>query len=751
MAPSPDCSANVPERKRLQRPRGARDERPRLRRHPPLGLAAHADPDSAPGPCNGLDRQVGAARRRGRPPAPPRARLAAGARRAAAPRPRRPHPPPASRRRRGRHAGDPAQRSSTTCSEAAADARGSASIAANPVLIGAATTLVVIVAVFLAYNANSGLPFVPTYELNAEVPERGQPRLGNDVRVGGTRVGAVDDDHAGRRRTARSRAARPEARDDGQAAARRPTVIVRPRSALGLKYVQITQGHVERRVRGRRDDPAAPGEPQPVELDEFLDTFDDRRARPVAGNLDEFGNGLAGRGADLNRGDPGAQPAAARPRAGPAEPVGPADRFARLVPGARAHGARSWPRSSEQQAPLFAQPRHDVHRARRRRAALPPAVDRGGPPALTRRSRELPPAAAVPGATARSCSASCGRASRALRPPRRTSPTRSTSARRRCKRSRGIQPAPGADVRRARALRRGPAASARRARPDEHRAGSSTRRSPTSAGADGLQLRDAVVPQRREPAQRGRRERHRAALHHPRRAAGPQQRGRAVLGAGERARPRPTSCTPTRTRTPPRRASRRSARPATRSTSRAARSSATCRATRARQDGHDASHDAVMPRRRKTPTPTPCRAGTARREPVRGRPARARRARRRHRTSASPRTSRSPTASAVNAVFETSNSIRPNSPVRIAGVNVGKVKAIERKAATDDGDRDDGDQGQGPADPQGRDGEDPAADLPRGQLLRRPQARDAVRRRRSTTATRCRSRRPPRRCSSTRC
>ena len=40
--------------------------------------------------------------------------------------------------------------------------RGSASIAANPVLIGAATMLVVLVAVFLAYNANNGLPFVPT-------------------------------------------------------------------------------------------------------------------------------------------------------------------------------------------------------------------------------------------------------------------------------------------------------------------------------------------------------------------------------------------------------------------------------------------------------------------------------------------------------------------------------------------------------------------------------------------------------------
>jgi ABC-type transporter Mla subunit MlaD len=71
--------------------------------------------------------------------------------------------------------------------------RGSASIAANPVLIGAATTLVVIVAVFLAYNANSGLPFVPTYELKTRVPDAANLVKGNDVRIGGTRVGAVTD------------------------------------------------------------------------------------------------------------------------------------------------------------------------------------------------------------------------------------------------------------------------------------------------------------------------------------------------------------------------------------------------------------------------------------------------------------------------------------------------------------------------------------------------------------------------------
>ena len=61
-------------------------------------------------------------------------------------------------------------------------------------LIGAATVLVILVAVFLSYNANKGLPFVPTYQLNAEVPSAAQLVVGNDVKIGGTprRRGLVD-------------------------------------------------------------------------------------------------------------------------------------------------------------------------------------------------------------------------------------------------------------------------------------------------------------------------------------------------------------------------------------------------------------------------------------------------------------------------------------------------------------------------------------------------------------------------------
>ena len=65
-------------------------------------------------------------------------------------------------------------------------------LSASPVLIGAVTVLVAIVAVFISYNANQGLPFVPAYNLNAELPSAANLVRGNDVRIGGTRVGSID-------------------------------------------------------------------------------------------------------------------------------------------------------------------------------------------------------------------------------------------------------------------------------------------------------------------------------------------------------------------------------------------------------------------------------------------------------------------------------------------------------------------------------------------------------------------------------
>lgn len=179
--------------------------------------------------------------------------------------------------------------------------RGSASIAANPVLIGAATTLVVLVAVFLAYNANNGLPFVPTYDLKADVPNAAQLVVGNEVRIGGTRVGVIDGIHPKRLPNGRVIAqldlklettVKPLPKDS--------TILVRPRSAIGLKYVEITKGTSAHGYPAGATIPLSAAKPTPVEFDEFLSTFDDPTRRASQQQIEGFGDALAGRGQDLH-------------------------------------------------------------------------------------------------------------------------------------------------------------------------------------------------------------------------------------------------------------------------------------------------------------------------------------------------------------------------------------------------------------------------------------------------------------------
>jgi ABC-type transporter Mla subunit MlaD len=179
--------------------------------------------------------------------------------------------------------------------------RGATAIASNPVLVGVATTLVIVVAVFLAYNANQGLPWVPTYRLTAEVPIASSLVKGNEARIGGLRVGVVDK-------------ITPVQRNDGTVMAKldlkletriKPlpvdsTIIVRPRSALGLKYVEITKGQSSRGFPEGSTIPIANATPQPVEFDEFFNMFDRPTRAGERLNLRGFGDGLAGRGEDLN-------------------------------------------------------------------------------------------------------------------------------------------------------------------------------------------------------------------------------------------------------------------------------------------------------------------------------------------------------------------------------------------------------------------------------------------------------------------
>jgi virulence factor Mce-like protein len=179
--------------------------------------------------------------------------------------------------------------------------RGAGALTASPVLVGAVTILVAIVAVFLSYNANTGLPFVPTYDLKANLPNGAQLVRGFEVRIGGARVGQIS-------------AIEPKQREDGSTYAQvtmkldkeieplpvNTELLVRPRSALGLKYVELRPGRSAEGLESGATIPIEQATPEVVEIDDLFNMFDDKARVGSRNSLDGYGAGLAGRGTDLN-------------------------------------------------------------------------------------------------------------------------------------------------------------------------------------------------------------------------------------------------------------------------------------------------------------------------------------------------------------------------------------------------------------------------------------------------------------------
>ncbi len=251
------------------------------------------------------------------------------------------------------------------------------------------------------------------------------------MRVGGTRVGVIDRiepvRHANGDVTAQLRVKldtqlKPLPKDS--------TVLVRPRSALGLKYVEITKGTSRQGYPDGGEVPLRAATPKPVEFDEVLATFDDKNPRGLAREPDRVRQRPHRPRPGPQPGARGVQPAAAHPHAGDEQPRRPAHPPAAAHPGARAgrvadragrRGAgRDVPRGSS--APS---PRSPTSAATTSwRSTGRPARSTPRSAACRRSGRSWP--------TARRSSASCGPAPARCAPPLPTSPARSRSAPARC-------------------------------------------------------------------------------------------------------------------------------------------------------------------------------------------------------------------------------------------------------------------------------------------------------------------------------
>jgi virulence factor Mce-like protein len=176
-------------------------------------------------------------------------------------------------------------------------------VASSPILVGAVTILVVIVAVFLAYNANNGLPFVSTYNLKVKVPNANALVKGNEVRIGGVRVGIVKSVVPLQESNGKVLAELSLSLDkNAEPLPVDSTVTIRPKSALGLKFLQVTPGDSSKGFKAGETIPLTAYTPEPVDIDEFFDMFDEPTRKAIRQNQAGFGNALAGRGPQLNEG-----------------------------------------------------------------------------------------------------------------------------------------------------------------------------------------------------------------------------------------------------------------------------------------------------------------------------------------------------------------------------------------------------------------------------------------------------------------
>ncbi|MHB8694856.1 MAG: MlaD family protein [Solirubrobacteraceae bacterium] len=169
-------------------------------------------------------------------------------------------------------------------------------------LSGIAAIAVAIVALYISYNALSGLPFQTTYDVTVTVPDANRLIPTDDVRVGGVRVGQVS--------AVNSRAPRNGSRAYALIGlALNPslghlpmdtTITVQAASALGATYVQLNLGHSKKTLPAGGTLPLSAAGPPTVSVTDLSQIFNGSAARNFRAAAADLGAGFAGRGEAIN-------------------------------------------------------------------------------------------------------------------------------------------------------------------------------------------------------------------------------------------------------------------------------------------------------------------------------------------------------------------------------------------------------------------------------------------------------------------
>lgn len=177
--------------------------------------------------------------------------------------------------------------------------RGS-SVASNPIVIGAITVLVTIVAVTLAYNATVGLPFVPTYDLHVQIADASELQKGDQASIGGALVGTVSSVDPAHTTSGRAIAVlNLKLYESVNPLPVDTRFTVRLKGSIGLKYLQITPGHSRKGWRNGATVPLTQSGSE-VDFDQVLSMFTPATALGIQRSTIGFGQALAGRGSDIN-------------------------------------------------------------------------------------------------------------------------------------------------------------------------------------------------------------------------------------------------------------------------------------------------------------------------------------------------------------------------------------------------------------------------------------------------------------------